>query len=95
MLVRKNIYIEEKFWDLLDILKTSRKYNDKKISISRLIQEAVEEKLEKEKEDNFLLKMNMVAKKATLEEEKEVMECLSKLSEEDLKLSDRVVDLDF
>jgi hypothetical protein len=94
MLVRKNIYIEEESWNLLEILKDSRKNKDKNISISKLIQEAVEIKIQKEKQNNFLLKMKLCSRSATSEEEEEVAEILNGLSEEDLELTDEIDELD-
>lgn len=52
--------LTEKCWKALEILCDIKKSNNKKISISKITNEALKEYIDREKENNLAFKMQMI-----------------------------------
>ena len=92
MLVRKNIMIEDLDWKALEILQDIKKNNDKKISISKIANEAVKNYIESEKEKNLAFKMKMLSTSMNKAEEEEILKELLDMGKEDLEIA-RIIDI--
>ena len=90
MLLRKNIMIEKNTWEALELLNDIKKTKDKKISISKIANEAIRMYLDKEKENNLAFKMQMLSKPIDSDEEEEILKELTKMSKQDLKITKTV-----
>lgn len=92
MLIRKNIMIDEDDWKSLELLQDIKKKSDKKISISKITNEAIRIYLNTEKEKNLAFKMQMLATPMDELEEKEILKELSEISKVDFKIK-RTIDI--
>jgi hypothetical protein len=76
-LMRKNIMIDNKKWEALEILKDIKKNTNKKVSVSNLINDAVNKLIEEEIENNLAFKIRMIASfngSVSEEEENDILE---------------------
>lgn len=90
MLNRRNVMIDQDNWEAFEILKEIEKPINKEISISKLLNKAMEVFIKNKMSENLLFKMRMVSNVMNQKEEVELFEELSKLSSEDKKVSRKI-----